>query len=789
VSGRPGIALTLLTFSVLQLLPSLSRGADSFYLKMTLNGEDKGDHLVHMQGDGDFLVRTTDLATMGLSLPKGEEKEVDGEPCRSLKSLHGVSFVLDERTLTLVLTAEPSLLPVRTIEFRPPRPAGVLYPKDASGFFNYGATYAGGNDPGSEGLDVTGQVGARAGEYLFLSDASYNEVPGDRRLVRLNTNVTRDWRDTLQRLVLGDLSASSGDLGSGVSLGGVGFSKVYQIDPYFLRYPLATVSGMVSLPSTAEVYLGGTRIRTEKLSPGSFQLRDISSIGGRNDISVVIKDPFGQERTIGYPYYFTDTLLDAGLHEYSYNAGFLRRRFGEESNRYGPLAISAFHNFGLSDALTVGGRGEGRRDAANLGPLAVFRLSDAGIVSLSLSGSVRRGGRGGAAGEASHTFQGTAWSTRLFLKGQSRDYAVVEEEAESAAAEVVGKDRYEFAAGAGYGNRRIGTLSADVDFLGRYSGPDRRTVSVNYSRNLGRNASVLLTFRHAREEESGNELFAGVSYYLWQDATLAASYRRTGGADTETVQFQKNLPAGEGWGYRASVERTDSPSVASTTVDPIIQYNARFGSYAAEYQGVQTNPGGYQGSYRLSAYGGVAFVGGTFGFSRPIPDSFGLATVGGLEGIRVYQNGQEMGRTDAKGRLFLPSMGSYFGNQVSIADKDVPIEYAIKEVRKVVSPPLRGGSRIPFDVKRFQAVTGKLTVRIDGSPKPAEYMEARVTRDGKEVAFPTGKGGEFYLEDLAPGVYAGSVESGGKRFRFELKVPDTNDMIIDLGGLTGEEQR
>jgi hypothetical protein len=64
-----------------------------------------------------------------------------------------------------------------------------------------------------------------------------------------------------------------------------------------------------------------------------------------------------------------------------------------------------------------------------------------------------------------------------------------------------------------------------------------------------------------------------------------------------------------------------------------------------------------------------------------------------------------------------------------------------------------------------------------------------VTREGKEVVFPTGKGGEFYLEDLAPGDYAGSVESGGKRFRFELKIPDTNDMIVDLGGATGEEQQ
>ena len=750
---------------------------------MTLNGEDKGERLVRMQDDGDFLVRTADLAAMGLSLPKGEEREVDGEPHRPLKSLKGVSFLFDEKTLTLVVTADPSLLPVHSIELRPPRPAGVLYPDDNSGFFNYGVTYRGGNAGTTDAVDATGQLGARAGEYLFLTDASYSGTSGDRRFVRLNTNVTRDRRDTLQRLVLGDLYASSGDLGSGVNLGGIGFAKIYQIDPYFLRYPLSTVSGMVSLPSTAEVYVGGTRIRTEKLSPGSFELRDISSIGGRNVVSVVIKDPFGREQTIRYPYYFTDVLLGEGLHEYSYNAGFLRRQYGEESNEYGPLAFSAFHNYGLSDSVTVGGRGEGSRDAANLGPLAVIRISDAGIVSLSLSGSVRQGGQGGAAAEASHTFQGTAWSTRLFLKGQTRDYAVVAEEKKG----IIENDRYEIAAGAGYGDPRLGTLSADVDLLGRYAGTDRRTYMVNYSRNLWRSASVQLTFRRVRERESVDELFAGVTYYLGQDASLAASYRRADNADIETVQFQKNLPAGEGWGYRASVERADAPSLSSTTVDPSVQYNARFGSYAAEYLGVHTDPGGYRGSYRLSAYGGVAYVGGAFGFSRPIPDSFGLVTVGDLEGIRVYQNGQEMGRTDAGGRLFLPSMGSYYENQISIADKDVPIEYAIKEVRKVVSPPLRSGSRIPFEVKRFQAVTGKLALRIDGRSKPAEYLEVRVTRDGKETSFPTGKGGEFYLEDLAPGAYAAFVESGGKRFRFELKVQDTKDMIIDLGGLTGEE--
>jgi outer membrane usher protein FimD/PapC len=204
---------------------------------------------------------------------------------------------------------------------------------------------------------------------------------------------------------------------------------------------------------------------------------------------------------------------------------------------------------------------------------------------------------------------------------------------------------------------------------------------------------------------------------------------------------------------------------------------------------VRADPGGYGGNYRLSAYGGVAFVGETIGFSRPITDSFGLVSVGGLEGIRVYHNNQEMGRTDGRGKLFLPSLGSYYGNQVSIADKDVPIEYSLREVQKLVSPPLRSGSRIPFEVKRFQAVTGTLGMRRDGEWKPAEYAEVRLPAAGKEISFPTGKGGEFYVEDLGPGTHAASVEQGGKRCLFEMIVPATVDLIVDIGRLTCEDPR
>jgi outer membrane usher protein FimD/PapC len=776
---RAPLLLTLLLGFL--FLPSAARCADSFYVKVFLNGEEKGEFLVRLLDDGDFLVRTADLAAMGLTVPPGRTTEVDGEPHRSLRSLKMMSFAFREKTLALELTAHPSMLPMRVVDFQPPRQTKVLYPNDPSGFFNYGVTWTGGNPGDAESLDVTGQVGARRGDYLFLSDAAYSKTPAERRLVRLSTNVTLDRRDKLQQLVFGDLTASSGDLGTGVNLGGIGFSKVYSIDPYFLRYPLADVGGMVSLPSVAEVYLGGTRIRTEKLPPGQFELKNISSIGGRSDVTVVIKDPFGREQRIVYPFYFAETLLEKGLHEYSYNVGFLRRKFGEESDRYGPIAFSVFHNYGVSDRVTLGGRGEG----ANLGPQAAFRVGDAGIVALSLAGSARRSGRLGLAGEATHSFQGGPVSTRIFLKGVSREYAVAAEEVQGSTDSV----RYEVAAGAGYGTPRMGTFSVDADFLKRYTGTDRRTLTVSYSRTIGWNLSVLGSFRNVREGETVNEVLLGVNYYPGVDLSLAASYREAGGVRNETVQARKNLPAGEGWGYDVSVDRMDSSALSSTTVNPSVQYNARFGSYAAEYRGVQTDSGGYGGNYRLSAYGGVAYVGETIGFSRPITDSFGLVSVGSLEGVRVYNNNQEMGRTDGRGKLFLPSLGSYYENQISIADKDVPIDYSLREVLKIVSPPLRSGSLIPFEVKRFQAVTGTLGWRRNGEWKPAEYVEVRLPGKGKEVAFPTGKGGEFYVEDLGPGTHAASVEQEGKRCLFEMIVPATDAMVIDLGKLTCEDAR
>ncbi len=231
----------------------------------------------------------------------------------------------------------------------PGRQPKVYYPRDTSAFFNYRLDYYAGDSFDFNSFNVTNEAGFRTGDILFFSDAFYTKKPDDEKFVRLMTNVTYDYRGGLQRFIAGDFVAFSGDLGSTLTMGGISFSKVYRMDPYLIKNPMLNVSGFVTLPSEVEIYLNGMRLRTERLSPGGFDLRDINYYGGAGLLEVIIRDPFGKEERLNFPFYFTDLLLKKGLHEYSYNLGAIREEFGEESNEYSDVALTAFHRYGFSD--------------------------------------------------------------------------------------------------------------------------------------------------------------------------------------------------------------------------------------------------------------------------------------------------------------------------------------------------------------------------------------------------------------------------------------------------------
>jgi outer membrane usher protein len=186
-------------------------------------------------------------------------------------------------------------------------------------------------------------------------------------------------------------------------------------------------------------------------------------------------------------------------------------------------------------------------------------------------------------------------------------------------------------------------------------------------------------------------------------------------------------------------------------------------------------------AYSLTAAGGITFIKDSLNFTRPIQDSFAVVKVGELKGVRVYLNNQEIGRTSESGKVLIPNIGSYYENQVSISDKDIPIEYQISEVLRYVSPPLRSGSYIEFGVTKMQSFFGTLKTKMDQEIKPLEYIEFKLLVEGKELLSPTGKGGELYLENIKPGKYRGEFKYLDKDYSFDIIIPKSDDIIVDLG--------
>ena len=75
-------------------------------------------------------------------------------------------------------------------------------------------------------------------------------------------------------------------------------------------------------------------------------------------------------------------------------------------------------------------------------------------------------------------------------------------------------------------------------------------------------------------EEKTTEVMVGVIYYFKHEISASASYQRTDRVSSERIQILKSLPAGEGFGGRASFERNQSESETLNNYNIQLQYNA-----------------------------------------------------------------------------------------------------------------------------------------------------------------------------------------------------------------------
>ena len=138
------------------------------------------------------------------------------------------------------------------------------------------------------------------------------------------------------------------------------------------------------------------------------------------------------------------------------------------------------------------------------------------------------------------------------------------------------------------------------------------------------------------------------------------------------------------------------------------------------------------------------------------------------------------------------------------------MDYSLTGVNANISPSLWSGSCISFDALQVRALTGTLFVQKADKKRPLEYVDIAMKVGEKEILFPTGKGGEFYLENglpedtkegaidkqscqaiaerrksggniIKPGMYRARADFEGEQCEFFITFPKTEDAITEVG--------
>lgn len=750
----PCLLLLALTFAAMAAAAPFQR----LVVPVSVNTVPKGEVSALLEGD-DVLLQVRDLSAAGVSGFAGRRESHAGEEWVSLASLApGLSYRLDPDTVTLAVTVPPTWLAGQVFDLTMPRPAGLVYVSSQSLFANYAVHVT-----DMKTWNAFGEAGLSLGGNLFYSAVLRTD---DGSVVRGLTNVTHDDRARLVRWVAGDSVAAAGGLGGSLFLAGLSVSRSFDLDPYFSRYPSFALTGAVATPSTVDVYVNGNIVKREAIAPGTFQLSNILLPAGNGTTRVVVRDVFGQEREITSGFYASSAVLAKGLSEFTYNLGFRRDNLAKESWDYGSLSFLGRHRYGFSDSLTAELRLEADDHLVSGGPGFAWRLP-VGEIEGYVAAS-RQGGQTGGAASLSYRYVGRPVNYGVFARTLGPHYAALGLSADQ------DRPRWDGNAFVGIQLGRLANLTLQYTGTIPRDAPSSQRASLSSSSSLTRDLSLFLSFaRVFQGPTQGSEAFVGMSLFLGRNTTALASYRHQDGLNTGSIDVQKSLPVGTGFGYRFNGTAGDGPGSASG----LVQYNAPFGRYEASVLRL-----GGETSSTLSASGGIVALGGTVVPTRPVVDSFALIRVPGVSGVHGSASNQVVGTTNGSGDLLIPNLIPYYGNRIGIADRDVPIDYEIGAVERTVATPFRGGAVVEFPVKRVTTVTGRVLIVEAGMEKAPAYGELTVTGPGGvPQTSPVGGDGGFYLENLSPGRYPAAIEHKEAICRFTLVVPASASPFVNLG--------
>ncbi len=711
--------------------------------------------------DQALLMDEQQFDLLRLRRPAVEAVQIDGAAFYPLGAIQGVTVQIDERLQSAdVIAPVRAFVPSHTDLSRPniSKVDAVGY----GGFLNYDASVTRERSTTVAGAFI--EPGLYAPQGVLTSTLTLSTGGQQSGLTRLDTVFVRNIPERIETVRIGDAISASGSWGQSVRFGGIQFGTNFATQPGLITTPLLGTSGEALVPSTVDVFLNGQRVARQDVPPGPFTLEGVPAVTGAGEMQVVVTDALGREQVISQPFYSGRQLLQAGLNDYSFELGFIRRDFARRSNAYGDWVAAGTWRRGLTNQLTAEVHAEAKQDgSAAAGIDIAFQLGPYGILSTALANggdSRRRGWLTGLGFE----HNGRKYSTHLRSQFNSEHFAQIGSSLETR------RLRSRSFAGFGVHMGQAGSLQLAAGHETFWNASESASLGLNYTVTPSRIGSLSVSATHRRyEDEAGLEVYLSWTRSLSRRRTANASVgygprNDTRGLDA-AASLQKSLPAGSGTGYLVS---------ASTSGDALLGYSLQGRPGTAEFEFARRN--GQQG-WRASVVGGAAFTSAGVYASRNLDRSFAVLEFDGYPGLTVLHENQPIGRTDEKGRFLLDGLRAYEENSISLRPNEIPMDASLTRESMSFTPAWRSGAVLRFPIERANAATLTL-VRADGTPIPAG-ARARLG----DATFPVALDGMLYLTGLADQAEI-EVNWQEQACRAKVKRPQTEEPIPDLGAVT-----
>ncbi len=759
-------------------LPAMTAQEDLF-LQVFINDHDTKKLAEFKRfGDGCLTIAREDLQEFNLKVPE-TALHASGWAC--LEKMPGVTYRYDVNSQSIRFRVVDDARVPLEFNVRAPRPEPTGG-QDLSAVFNYALFASGGSQdyltsyyPQYQGASaaVDGHIFSQYGVFNQSFTANSTATALTPNLLRLDTRWFYEDPQTLVTYSAGDFISGALNWTTAIRMGGIQVRRDFLLRPDLVTQPMPQFSSSAAVPSTVEVFNNQSRLFSQDVTGGPFNINNIPLATGPGTMRVVLRDPTGKETVTEYAYYNSTNLLAPGLFDYSLETGFARQFYGLYSDVYDSNPIgSASFRYGLTPRITVEGHAEGGAGLTNLGAGVDFGLWQYGVVSLAFSGSDYNGSFGG---QAYGSFETSFWGIRFLARalqglGQFEDLAAVT--APKCGPLIVG-----CTAGNGAAYKRMDqiSLSAPLSF-------DSGSINVSYTDSLDYdgNAYKIGTLSYSRPFfwENSNISLNVFNDFEHKDSygAYAAITYTWGKYNASAIAEAGNGNSGVGGSFTRSLDReAGSYGYSVLGLEGSQPYNSASASYRASAFTASAGviESGKSAQVQAQMDGAIAILSGVH-FANRIDNSFAVVDTG-IPNARVLYENNPLGETDSNGTLLIPSMRAREENKIAIDPASLPVQADMPEMKQTIVPGARGGITVSF--KGNAAPAAALVSFNDGK---GEWLPvgSEVWLNGGETSFIIGYDGETYLTGLAPTntVQIKDAKGASCAASFEFK-PDANGQV------------